>query len=230
MNIAKVVAVSPELDPAETLRAIERGRPFYHRYFMRKWAQSLLRKQAAWPSVYDFAGMLRLPSLRHMTEEMVRRFTLHGSLGEYLAGYSVTGDILASLQGALPESLHHTTTPSSRRAHWRVCRPCPIHHYRDSPWRALRLLSISCRGQRGSRVVSSPTLRPMSERQHNTVGDARTTAEARCADVQIHALRCRERRDVRAQVSERGLSYRAAAARTVGHRPTAEHDAFDRMH
>ncbi len=98
LNIAKVVAVSPELDPGETLRAIERGRPLYHRYFMRKWAQSLLRKQAAWPSVYDFAGMLRLPSLRHMTEEMVRRFTPYGSLEEYLAGYSVTGDILASLK------------------------------------------------------------------------------------------------------------------------------------
>jgi predicted alpha/beta-fold hydrolase len=97
LKIAKVVAISPELDPGETLRAVERGSSFYHRYFMRKWGLSLLRKQAAWPSVYDFGGMLRLPSLRHMTEEMVRRFTPFGSLEEYLVGYSITGDKLASL-------------------------------------------------------------------------------------------------------------------------------------
>ena len=97
LKIAKVVAISPELDPAETLRAVERGFSFYHRYFMRKWGLSLLRKQAAWPSVYDFAGMLRLPDLRQMTQEMVRRFTPFGSLDEYLRGYSITGDKLASL-------------------------------------------------------------------------------------------------------------------------------------
>jgi predicted alpha/beta-fold hydrolase len=97
LKIAKVIAISPELDPGETLRAVERGFSFYHRYFMRKWASSLLRKQAAWPSVYDFAGMLRLPNLRQMTQEMVRRFTPFGSLEEYLVGYSITGDKLASL-------------------------------------------------------------------------------------------------------------------------------------
>jgi predicted alpha/beta-fold hydrolase len=97
LKIARVVAISPELDPGETLRAVEHGFSFYHRYFMRKWGISLLRKQAAWPAVYDFAGMLRLPSLRHMTEEMVRRFTPYGSLEEYLEGYSITGDKLASL-------------------------------------------------------------------------------------------------------------------------------------
>lgn len=103
LKIAKVVAISPELDPGETLRAVERGFPLYHRYFMRKWGLSLLRKQAAWPAVYDFAGMLRLPSLRQMTEEMTRRFTPYGSLEEYLTGYSITGDKLASL--TVPASL-----------------------------------------------------------------------------------------------------------------------------
>jgi predicted alpha/beta-fold hydrolase len=97
LKIAKVVAISPELDPAETLHAVERGFPLYHRYFMRKWGLSLLRKQAAWPSVYDFSAMIRLTSLRHMTEEMVRRFTPFSTLEEYLSGYSITGDKLSSL-------------------------------------------------------------------------------------------------------------------------------------
>jgi predicted alpha/beta-fold hydrolase len=98
LNIAKVVAVSPILDPTETLNAVERGFSVYHRYFMRKWARSLLKKQAAWPSVYDFAELLRLSTLRRMTEEMVRKFTQYDSLEEYLNGYSITGDKLASLK------------------------------------------------------------------------------------------------------------------------------------
>jgi predicted alpha/beta-fold hydrolase len=98
LDIGKVIAVSPVLDPGETLNAIEHGFSFYHRYFMRKWARSLLKKQAAWPSVYDFAELLRLSTLRRMTEEMVRKFTGYSSLEDYLNGYSITGDKLASLK------------------------------------------------------------------------------------------------------------------------------------
>jgi uncharacterized protein len=97
LNIAKVIAVSPVLDPGETLNAIEGGLAPYHTYFIRKWARSLLKKQAAWPSVYDFAEMVRLASLRRMTDEMVRRFTQFPSLEDYLNGYSITGDKLARL-------------------------------------------------------------------------------------------------------------------------------------
>ncbi len=98
LDIARVVAVSPVLDPAETLQAIESGLTAYHSYFIRKWGRSLLKKQAAWPSVYDFAELVRLASLRRMTDEMVRRFTQFPTLEDYLNGYSITGDRLANLK------------------------------------------------------------------------------------------------------------------------------------
>jgi uncharacterized protein len=103
LNIASVVAVSPVLDPEETLHAIEHGFVFYHRYFMRKWARSLVKKQAAWPSVYNFGELVHLASLRRMTLEMVRKFTHFASLEEYLHGYSITGERLAKLE--VPASL-----------------------------------------------------------------------------------------------------------------------------
>lgn len=98
LDIAKVVAVSPVLDPVETLYAIEHGLTFYHHYFMRKWARSLLKKQAAWPTHYDFGDLLHLASLRHMTAEMVMQYTQFASLDEYLNGYAITGDRLARLE------------------------------------------------------------------------------------------------------------------------------------
>jgi predicted alpha/beta-fold hydrolase len=96
LRIAKVVAISPVLDPVETLHALEHGHELYHWYFIRKWNRSLVKKQAAWPH-YDFAKFLRLTSLREKTAEMVAKFTHFAGLEEYLNGYSITGDRLATL-------------------------------------------------------------------------------------------------------------------------------------
>ncbi len=97
LDIAKVVAISPVLDPEATLDALENGFRAYHRYFIRKWMRSLLLKQSAWPDEYDFSDLLRMASLRHMTAELVRRFTQFASLEEYLRGYAVVGPRLAHL-------------------------------------------------------------------------------------------------------------------------------------
>jgi predicted alpha/beta-fold hydrolase len=90
LSIAKVVAVSPVLDPGETLVALEQSFPGYQLYFVRKWMRSLLKKQAVWPDAYDFRELGRMADLRRMTAELVRRFTDFPSLEHYLNGYSIT--------------------------------------------------------------------------------------------------------------------------------------------
>lgn len=98
LDIARIIAVSPVLDPSDTLRALEGGFAAYPLYFVRKWWRSLLKKQAAWPSHYDFAELRRVRDLRRLTAELIRRFTDFGSLEEYLDGYSITGLRLAGLE------------------------------------------------------------------------------------------------------------------------------------
>jgi predicted alpha/beta-fold hydrolase len=98
LNIARVVAVSPVLDPTATLVALERSFPGYQLYFVRKWMRSLLKKQAVWPGDYDFTELRRSPDLRRMTADLVRRFTEFASLEEYLDGYSIMGGRLAGLE------------------------------------------------------------------------------------------------------------------------------------
>jgi predicted alpha/beta-fold hydrolase len=98
LDIARIIAVSPVLDPSDTLRALEGGFGGYPLYFVRKWWRSLLKKQAAWPAHYDFAELRHLRDLRRMTAELIRRFTDFGSLEEYLDGYSITGGQLAGLE------------------------------------------------------------------------------------------------------------------------------------
>ena len=98
LNIAKVVAVSPVLDPSETLVALEQSFPGYQLYFVRKWMRSLLKKQAVWPGHYDFREIGRMADLRRMTAELVRRFTDFPSLEDYLNGYAITEGGLAHLK------------------------------------------------------------------------------------------------------------------------------------
>jgi predicted alpha/beta-fold hydrolase len=103
LPIERAIAVSPVLDPGETLAALEGGIWTYHWYFARRWFNSLLKKQAAWPQDYDFSTFARSLNLRHMTAELVRRFTEFPSLEEYLEGYAITGSRLARL--AVPATI-----------------------------------------------------------------------------------------------------------------------------
>ncbi len=103
LEIARIVAVCPVLDPATTIDALESGPAVYHQYFMLKWRRSLRLKQEAWPGVYDFGEMIGDSSLRSMTERMVLKHTEYPDLASYLSGYAVTEGVLESL--AAPTAL-----------------------------------------------------------------------------------------------------------------------------
>lgn len=92
-----VIAVSPVLDPARTLDALEREWVVYRRYFVAKWSSSLRRKQQHWPEDHDFGDLLRLSDLRRMTAELVVRNTDYGHIDDYLQGYAITGRRLETL-------------------------------------------------------------------------------------------------------------------------------------
>jgi uncharacterized protein len=103
LRIAKVIAISPVLDPAATLLALESSFSAYHRYFLRKWVRSLALKQAAWPGDYDFSALRRTRTVRGLTIELVRRYTEFASLEAYLDGYAIVGSRLAHL--AVPATI-----------------------------------------------------------------------------------------------------------------------------
>jgi predicted alpha/beta-fold hydrolase len=95
--VAGAVAISPVLEPARTLAALERGWFVYRSYFVRRWSRSLRRKQQFWPQRYDFAELLRRPDLTHMTAELVRECTDFSDMQRYLDGYAITGARLITL-------------------------------------------------------------------------------------------------------------------------------------
>jgi uncharacterized protein len=93
-----VLAVCPVISPSSGMFGLETGPWFYHHYFLRKWMRSLAIKQGLFPDDELYSQEELDGSLRGLTRALVLRHTDFGSLENYLEGYSIAGDRLASLR------------------------------------------------------------------------------------------------------------------------------------
>jgi hypothetical protein len=98
LPLAHTIAVCPVIHPANAMTAMETAPWFYAQYFLLKWRRSLKLKQKAFPDHYDFGPWMRGLGLRALTRELIVRHSEFRSLEDYLDGYSVAGDRLATLQ------------------------------------------------------------------------------------------------------------------------------------
>ena len=98
IDLARVIAVCPVIDPHAGLFQLEHAPRMYHDYFMRKWRRSLRLKQRAFAGTELFTRRDLRGTLRTLTEALVLKHTDFGSLDNYLDGYSVAGDRLAELR------------------------------------------------------------------------------------------------------------------------------------
>jgi predicted alpha/beta-fold hydrolase len=97
LELDRIIAVCPVIDPVHTLARLEEGWPLYRRYFVWKWQRSLAKKQAAWPGLYDLRDVRRMGDLRRMTDHLAREYGGFPSLDAYLRGYAVTDHVLEPL-------------------------------------------------------------------------------------------------------------------------------------
>ena len=97
IELDRVVAICPVLNPASTMYALENGPWIYRYHFLTKWRRSLKAKAATFPHLYQFGDLRRLPTLTATTEFFVENYTPFSSLEAYLNGYAIVGDALAEL-------------------------------------------------------------------------------------------------------------------------------------
>ena len=98
IDLARVIAVCPVIDPHAGLFQLEHAPRMYHDYFMWKWRRSLKAKQHAFADAELFTRSDLAGTLRTLTEALVLKHTDFGSLDNYLDGYSVAGGQLAGLR------------------------------------------------------------------------------------------------------------------------------------
>jgi predicted alpha/beta-fold hydrolase len=97
LDLDRVLAVCPVLDPGPTMEALEAGWFGYRRHFLRQCRASMDAKERSFPDRYDFSQARRLDSLTELTDWFVARYTDFPSTDAYLAGYALTGEVLAPL-------------------------------------------------------------------------------------------------------------------------------------
>lgn len=103
IQIRKVVAICPALNPHASDAALASGLPMYRQYFLKKWKQVLKRKERLFPGQYNFAEMLSTNSITELTDVLVRSHAGFNGVSEYYDGYSLLGKTLEKL--AVPSYL-----------------------------------------------------------------------------------------------------------------------------
>jgi uncharacterized protein len=103
IDVSRIVAICPVLDPEHTLQRLESGWALYREYFIWKWRRSLRRKRAAWPDAYrSLDDIIELGNLTDMTHRLACGYGGFPSLPEYLRGYALMGRALEPLEALAP--------------------------------------------------------------------------------------------------------------------------------
>jgi predicted alpha/beta-fold hydrolase len=96
-NLTHVFAISPVLNPHRATLAIDNGFSLYRNYFVKKWKNSLRKKQALFPARYQFDDVLRYHTCMEMTDAVIPRYSPFRNHQEYFKTYTLSGDIFGDL-------------------------------------------------------------------------------------------------------------------------------------
>jgi len=96
-NLCHVAAISPVLDPAESTLKIDQY-PLIRKYFLKKWLQSLGKKQRLFPDVYDFESVMQLKTLQAVTDVLLENYSDFDSAEQYFKEYSLLKDAVKNIE------------------------------------------------------------------------------------------------------------------------------------
>ncbi len=91
-----VFAVNPPVDPLDSTRRVDEV-VFIRQYFLKKWKESLHRKQTLFPEKYDFRSVLAMDRCIPMTESLLEQYTSYSSLEDYFGRYTLKEGFLEDI-------------------------------------------------------------------------------------------------------------------------------------
>lgn len=100
-NLQYAVAISPVLNPDKATDRIDHF-PIIRSYFLKKWRTSLIKKQRLFPDLYDFNKIMKLKTIRAVTDVLLYDYSDYHSAQDYFKAYSV-------VRGAI----RHNTVPTT---------------------------------------------------------------------------------------------------------------------
>ena len=103
LGLKACIAISPPIDPARAMDALNNGFFAYERYFFRQWHGSLRRKLKLFPDLDDADKLAQAKSLDDLNRLFIPAHTVYESIEDYFAAYSLVGSRLSAL--AIPAYL-----------------------------------------------------------------------------------------------------------------------------
>ena len=70
---------------------MDRGFFLYRSYFLKKWKQSLRKKQSLFPHLYDFNDLMNCRTLMEITERILPRYSSYPTSQAYFQTYTLAG-------------------------------------------------------------------------------------------------------------------------------------------
>ena len=100
-NLCHAVSISPVLNPQKSTAKIDRI-TYIRKYFLAKWRRSLIKKQALFPDLYDFADVMGVKTIQALTDALLEKYSNFPTAQAYFNAYSVMGPAI--------EEVHTPTT------------------------------------------------------------------------------------------------------------------------
>lgn len=97
LQLLKIVAISPLINPLSTTRNMQERHRIYHHYFVKKWKKSLRTKMEVFPEMDDVSMLVQLKSLKAMHDYFVPKHTGSVTTEEYFQTYTITRSQLKKL-------------------------------------------------------------------------------------------------------------------------------------
>ncbi len=95
LDIEHVFAISPVVDPESASPKVDEN-PLIRKYFYKKWSTSLLKKQRAFPDLYDFSDLLEIKTVLGITKAFLPQYTEFTNEAEYFDAYKIGRDDLSA--------------------------------------------------------------------------------------------------------------------------------------
>ena len=87
-NLRLALAINPVLNPRRTSFLLD-DHLLLRNYFRSCWLDSLRKKQALFPDLYDFAPLASISTIREMSNWVIQSMTTYSDVDEYLNAYAV---------------------------------------------------------------------------------------------------------------------------------------------
>jgi len=95
--LAKTFAISPPINPKNSMIAIEKS-TLYSKYFLRKWQRSLLKKQKLFPENFENDQYKQIKSLDKLTGLLILKNTDYNTTDEYFKAYEINKKVIEKIQ------------------------------------------------------------------------------------------------------------------------------------